>query len=168
VPNVKNCLHSITAELTVEDPTPNGAVVAQGGRFGGWTLYLNDGVPGYCHNWVDHEYYYVKATEALTPGRHTLRYKFAYDGGGPGKGGTGRLLVDGTVVAEDRIEHTCGYMFATTDALDIGRDTGAQVIDHYQSSGGQCTARIHRVTIDIGSDKYDDPDGTARALLARQ
>lgn len=168
VPSVKNCSHNVTAELTVGQAAPNGAVVAQGGRFGGWTLYLNDGIPGYCHNWVDHEYYYVKASEPLTPGPHTLRYEFAYDGGGPGKGGTGRLLVDGMAVAEGRIENTCGFMFATTDALDIGRDTGAQVIDHYQSPGGQCTATVHQVTLDVGAERHDDPDGTARAVLARQ
>ena len=168
VPNVKNCSHSITAEITVGDSVPNGAVVAQGGRFGGWTLYLNDGVPGYCHNWVDHEYYYVNSTEPLTPGRHTLRYEFDYDGGGAGKGGTGRLLVDAAMVAEGRIDNTCGYLFAATDALDVGRDTGAQVIDHYQSPDGRCTATVHHVTIDIGSERHDDPDGAVRVILARQ
>lgn len=103
----------------------NGAIVAQGGRFGSWTLYLDDGIPAYCHNWVDHEYYYVRATDPLTAGSHTVRFEFDYDGGGPGKGGNGRVLIDGQVVAQGRIENTCGYMFATSDGPDIG----APVID---------------------------------------
>jgi Sulfatase len=167
VPNVKNRSHTVTAEIDVAD-TADGAIVAQGGRFGGWTLYLNDGVPAYCHNWVDHEYYYVRATEALPAGRHTVRFEFDYDGGGPGKGGAGRLLVDGRLVGEGRIDNTCGYMYATTDGLDIGRDTGAPVIDHYQSAGGVCTADIHSVTIDIAVHADHDAVGLARAILARQ
>ena len=48
------------------------------------------------------------------------------------------------------------------------RDGGAQVIDHYQSPDGRCTATVHHVTIDIGSERHDDPDGAARVILARQ
>jgi hypothetical protein len=48
------------------------------------------------------------------------------------------------------------------------RDTGAQVIDQYQSPDGRCTATVHHVTIDIGSERHDDPDGAARVILARQ
>ena len=169
LPDVKNRSHTITAEVTVGDEPPNGAIVAQGGRFGGWTLFLNDGVPGYCHNWVDHERYYVRATTPLPPGRHTVQYVFDYDGGGTGQGGEGRLLVDEHVVGTARIERTCGYMFATTDALDIGRDTGAQVIDHYGTATpeGRCTADVHQVRIDIDVESHDDPQGKARAILAQ-
>jgi len=158
----------VTAEVTIDATPANGAVVAQGGRFGGWTLYLNDGVPGYCHNWVDHERYYVRATERLAPGDHTLRYEFDYDGGGPGKGGSGRLYVDGMLVGEGRIDNTCGYMFATTDSLDVGRDTGAQVIDHYGSVGGVFTATVRSVTLEVAADVHEDAAGKSQALLARQ
>lgn len=168
VPNVKNRSHTVTADLTIGGEPANGAVVAQGGRFGGWALYLNDGVPAYCHNWVDHEYYYVRAAQPLSPGRHALRFEFDYDGGGPGKGGTGRLLVDGMEVARGHIENTCGYMYSTTDGLDIGRDSGAPVIDHYQSPGGVCTATVHSVTLDISPQADHDPVGVARAVLMRQ
>lgn len=168
VPDVKNRSHTVTAEITVGDDPANGAVIAQGGRFGGWTIYLNDGVPAYCHNWVDHERYYVRGTAPLAAGQHTLRYEFDYDGGGVGKGGLGRLLVDGEQVAEARINNTCGYMFATTDALDVGRDTGAKVIDHYGSEGGVFTATVHQVTLDIAPDAHEDPEGYTKAVLARQ
>ena len=87
----------------------------------------------------------LTATEPLTAGKHTLRYEFAYDGGGPGKGGTGRIVVDGAAVAQGRIEHTCGYIFASTDALDVGRDTGAQVIDHYSALGYRTPAEYAAV-----------------------
>lgn len=167
VPNVKNRSHVVTAHISVTDAA-NGAIVAQGGRFGGWTMYLSDGVPAYCHNWVDHEYYYVRGTEALSAGTHTVSFEFDYDGGGPGKGGNGRLLVDGNVVGKGRIENTCGYMYATTDGLDIGRDTGAPVIDHYGSPDGRCTATVHSVTIDIAPHADHDPGGMAQAILARQ
>jgi arylsulfatase len=37
----------------------------------------------------------VVATDPLTPGKHTLRLDFAYDGPGIAKGGTSTLFVDG-------------------------------------------------------------------------
>lgn len=168
VPDVKNRSHTVTAEITVGDAPPNGAIVAQGGRFGGWTLYCNDGIPAYCHNWVDRRRYYVRGREALAAGRHILRYEFDYDGGGPGRGGQARLYVDNDLVGEARIDNTCGYLFATTDALDVGRDTGAGVIDHYGSAAGAFAATVHHVTLEVAAEVHDDLEGRARAHLARQ
>lgn len=124
------------------------------------------GVSAYCHNWVDHDNYSVKASEALTSGRHTIRFGFDYDGVGPGKGCGPRLLVDSTVVAKGRIENTYGYMYATTDGLDIGRDTGALMINGYGTERVICTAVLHRVTIDINPAAHPDPEGLARAKVA--
>ena len=63
--------------------------MAQGGRFGGWTLYVKDGVLKYVHNYVGIEEYPVVATEPLPAGPVTVQYKFTYEGGDEtGKGGT--------------------------------------------------------------------------------
>ncbi len=168
VPDVKNRSHTISAEVTIGDEPANGAIVAQGGRFGGWSLYVRDGVPAYCHNWVDHERYFVRGSAPLAPGRHTVAFEFDYDGGGAGRGGDGRLLVDGEEVGAGRIENTCGYLFATTDALDVGRDTGAQVVDDYGSPRGVFTAEVHSVTIDVDPQHHTDREGLAEAILKRQ
>ena len=50
--NVKNKSKTITAEVEVPKGGANGTVIAQGGRFGGWSLYVKDGVPAYDYNFL--------------------------------------------------------------------------------------------------------------------
>ncbi len=75
-------------------------ILAQAGRFGGWSLYLKDGKPTYTYNFLGLQRYTVAATQALPAGKATIRFEFAYDGGGLGKGGTGTIFVNGKKVAE--------------------------------------------------------------------
>jgi arylsulfatase len=89
VPNVKNTSFTVTARITLDDKPAQGAVLAQGGAFGGWCIYFKDGVPAYAHNWVGLERYIVRASRPVGPGDHTLAVRFAYDGGGAGQGWQG-------------------------------------------------------------------------------
>jgi len=104
--NVKNRSKTITAELEVPQGGANGTILAQGGRFGGWSLYVKDGVPAYAYNFLGLKQTSIVAGKPLAPGKATVKFDFAYDGGGPGKGGIGTLFVDGEKVAEGRIENT--------------------------------------------------------------
>src|SRR5438477_5365308 len=47
--NLKNKSHSITAEIIVPDGGAEGVIIAQGGEFAGWCLYLHGGKPAFCH-----------------------------------------------------------------------------------------------------------------------
>ena len=73
-------MDAVTADLEVHTGT-NGVVVAQGGRFGGWSLYVVDGVPAYAYNFVGRDLTTVRGSEPITPGRHDLVVRFEYDGG---------------------------------------------------------------------------------------
>ena len=97
--NVKNKSKTITAEVEVPQGGANGTIIAQGGRFGGWSLYVKDGVPGYDYNFLGMQRSSVVGTGKLAPGKATIRFDFAYDGGGPGKGGMGTLFVNDQQVA---------------------------------------------------------------------
>ncbi|MDL2400713.1 hypothetical protein [Rhizobium mayense] len=57
--------------------------------------------------------------------------KFAYDGGGIGKGATATLLVDEKQVAEGKIPQTIGVRFSLDETFDIGQDTGTPVLEEY-------------------------------------
>ena len=96
--NLKNRSHTITAEVEVAEGQTDGVIVAQGGRFAGWSLYVKDGVLKYVHNFFDFEYSYVEASETLPAGRVNVRYHFSFDGGQPGAGGTGTLHVNDVLV----------------------------------------------------------------------
>ncbi|HEY9199745.1 MAG TPA: arylsulfatase [Gammaproteobacteria bacterium] len=148
--NVKNRSKTITAEIEVPANGANGTVLAQGGRFGGWSLYVKDGVPAYDYNFLGLQRSSIAATRPLAPGKATLRFDFAYDGGGPGKGGMGSLFVNGEKVAQGRIEHTQPGMFSADETADVGIDLGTPVVEAIGAEAkSRFTGRIDKVTVEV-------------------
>lgn len=86
--NLKNASHTITAYVDVPEGGADGVLLAQGGKFGGWSFYIKDGRPTYEYNWLGLKRYKIAADKPLASGKATLQFDFAYDGGGIGKGGT--------------------------------------------------------------------------------
>ena len=170
--NVKNRSHVITAKVLIPEGGAKGVIVVQGGRFAGWSFYVADNRLAYCLSWFDAERYYVKADDPLPTGEITVQYQFDFDGGTPGAGGTGKLLVKGDVVAEGRIEKTVPFIFSADETLDIGKDDASPVTDEYPPGAGSAfTGGIEWVQIDIGEDDVshmEDPEQTYRRILARQ
>ena len=64
------------------DGGANGVIIAQGGEFGGWSLYLRDGAPRYCYNLFGLERFHVGADQPVPSGTHQVRMEFANDGNG--------------------------------------------------------------------------------------
>jgi arylsulfatase len=86
-PNVKNRSLTITADVEIPAGGANGVILAQGGRFGGWTLYMKGGKPIYTYNFIGLQRFTVTGTQPIPQGKATVRFEFAYDGGGVAKGG---------------------------------------------------------------------------------
>ncbi|MBK9245400.1 MAG: arylsulfatase [Burkholderiales bacterium] len=148
--NVKNRSKTITAEVEVPDGGGNGTVIAQGGRFGGWSLYVKDGVPAYDYNFLGLQRTSIAAAQKLVPGVATLQFRFDYDGGGPGKGGKGTLLVNGQKVAEGRIEHTQAGIFSADETADVGIDLGTPVVEAIGAEAkSRFTGHIPKVTLQV-------------------
>ena len=76
--NVKNRSKTITATVDVPEGGGHGTILAQAGRFGGWSLYMKDGVPAYRYNFLGQETYTVSAPAPLPKGTHEIRFEFAY------------------------------------------------------------------------------------------
>jgi arylsulfatase len=168
VPNVKNTSFTVTAKITLDGTPAQGAVIAQGGAFGGWCLYFKDGVPAYSHNWVGLERYIVRAGQPVGTGEHTLKVKFAYDGGGAGKGGNITILCDDKEIGSGRVEKTVPGVFSFDDFLDVGADTGEPVVEDYAERGGVFTGKIANVVIDIAAESFHDAELVVRAKAAKQ
>jgi len=160
--DLKNKSHTITAEVEIPKQGANGALLAQGGRFGGWSLYIKDGKPTYTYNWLGLERYTVSAKQALPAGKATIRFEFAYDGGGLGRGGTGTLFVNGKKVAAGRIEKTQFAIFSVDDAADVGADEGTPVTESYKVPF-KFTGTIASVTIDLKDVKAAEHEETEHA-----
>ena len=147
--NVKNRSMSITAELVIPESGANGVILTQGGRFGGWSLYVKDGKPAYVYNWLGLERFTVAAPDALPSGSVTVVLDFAYDGGGFGKGGLATLSVNGEPVAEGRIEKTQPFIFSADETADVGLDNQTPVAEGIGVGRDETrfTGKIHHVTL---------------------
>jgi len=160
--NVKNRSHTITAEVEIPKKGAKGVILAQAGRFGGWSLYVKDGKPMFTYNWLGLQRYTVAAKQALPAGKATIRFEFAYDGGGVGKGGTGKLFVNGKNVATGRIERTQGGVFSVDEGADVGADEGTPVTEAYKVPF-KFTGKIYSVTIELKDMKKADHDEAEQA-----
>jgi arylsulfatase A-like enzyme len=147
--NSKNRSHNITAEVTIPPGGANGVILSQAGRFGGWSLYLKEGKPMYAYNYLGLKVEKVAATEAVPAGNATIRFEFAYDGGGLGKGGVGTILVNGKKVAEGRIERTQAMIFSADEGADVGQDGETNVTDDYKEGDNKFTGKIRKVTVEL-------------------
>jgi arylsulfatase len=149
-PNVKNRSKTITAEIEVPAGGGNGTLIAQGGRFGGWSLYVKDGVPGYDYNFLGLQRTSIVSPKKLAPGKAELRFEFDYDGGGPAKGGKGTLFVNGEKVAEGRIERTQPGIFSADETADVGIDLGTPVVEAIGAEAkSRFTGRIPKLTVQV-------------------
>ena len=169
---IKNKSHAVTAQLTVPDGGVSGVVVAQGGAFGGFSLYATDGGrPAYCYNLFGLQRFKVYGEEPIPAGDHQVRMEFAYDGGGLGKGGTVTLYVDGVKVGDGRVEGTVPMLFSADETTDVGSDSATPVSDDYGPKTSRFSGRVRWVQIDLDVDDHDhliSPEERLRIAMSRQ
>ena len=169
--SIKNRSFSVTAEVDVPAGGAEGVLIAQGGRFGGWSLYVHHGHAKFVYNLLGLHEFAVAADIPVPAGVHQVRMEFAYDGGGLAKGGDVTLYHDGTQVGTGRVAATQPMIFSADETTDIGYESGTTVTPDYTAATSRFTGRIHWVQIDLGSDDHDhfiDPDERLRVALARQ
>jgi arylsulfatase len=156
-PNVKNKSHTLTVDVEIPKGGADGVLIAAGGIVGGYALFVKNGTPIYEYNYFTVERFRIAGKEKLTPGKHTIRFEFRYDGGGVGKGGTGTLFVDGKEAARGRIEKTVLGRFSADETFDTGEDTGSPASELYKSPfrfGGT----IRKIEIDLAPEKLGAAD----------
>jgi arylsulfatase len=169
--DVKNRSFTVTASVeAAPQGATNGVIVAQGGRFGGWALYLKQGRAKFVYNLLGIQSFVTEADRELPSGRHQIRAEFAYDGGGLAKGGTVTLFLDGEPMGTGRVDATQPVIFSADETTDIGDDYGTPVSADY-GAPSRFDGRIELVQIDIGDDDHNhliDPEVLARVAISRQ
>jgi arylsulfatase len=144
-----NRSYSITADIEVPAKgAKEGVVVASGGYFAGFSMYLQQGKPKFTYNYFGSKYTTLEGKNALPAGKASLRYEFAYDGGGLGKGGAAKLYANDVLVAEKRIDATVPLGFSADETLDVGIDTGTPAADTYTGTF-PFTGKIGTVTFNL-------------------
>jgi hypothetical protein len=147
--NIKNRSFSINADVQIPDGGANGVIIAQAGRFGGWSLYLKEGRPTFVYNFLGLQEFKVSAQDAVVAGKANVRMNFDYDGGGMGKGGMASIQVNGQKVASGRIEHTQGMIFSADETAGVGMDDATPVTTDYKERDNSFTGKILKVAIDV-------------------
>jgi arylsulfatase len=147
--NIKGRSHTLTAGIEVPAAGADGVIIAQAGRFGGWSLYMKGGRMHHVYNFGGLQRTVVSSPQALAPGRHTVRYEFVYDGGPPGSGGISRLSVDGGPAAEARVPRTMPFAYSADEGVDVGTDNETPVTEEYKERSNKFTGRIHTVTVEL-------------------
>ncbi|MGH3446838.1 MAG: sulfatase-like hydrolase/transferase, partial [Nocardioidaceae bacterium] len=151
--NTKNRSHTVTASITVADGAgvdgTDGVIIAQGGRFGGWSLYVHDGRLCYAYNCYGRDLTIVRAPSPLSAGPHEVCMVFTYDGGPPGSGTSITLYDEGEQVGSARVEQTTAYYFSFDETLNIGRDPGTPVSEDYPPRENDFGGAIDWVRVDL-------------------
>jgi hypothetical protein len=171
VVSIKNKSFSVTAEIDVRDGGAEGVIIAQGGRFGGWAVYVKDGCLKFAYNVLGIQEFTAVGSSPIPAGTHQVRMEFAYDGGGLAKGGDVTLFHDGVEVGKGRIEATQPMIFSADETTDIGYESGTTVTADYGTATSRFTGKLHWVQLDVGvddNDHYIDPEERLRVAMARQ
>jgi arylsulfatase len=171
--NIKNKSFAVTADLEVPTKGAEGVIIAQGGRFGGWSLYAKAGQAKFHYNVLGIKSFGIEATKPIPAGETQVRMEFAYDGGGMGKGGDVTLYYGGKEVGKGRVEQTQGFIFSADETTDIGYESGTTVSPDYTAHNSKFNGKINWVQIDLGKDAEDadhfiDPEERIRVAMARQ
>ena len=165
-PNILEKSYTITAEVEIPEGGAEGMIVTEGGRFGGYGLFLSKGELGigrgkvvFLYNLLDLKRTTWEGPE-LSAGKHTIVFDFKFDGPGLGKGGTGVLSVDGKEVAKNSMEHTTPIMFPEDEDFDVGQDTRTPLalIEYRYDCPFKFTGKINKLTFDLGPAQYTEAE----------
>jgi arylsulfatase len=165
-PNILERSYTITAEVEIPEGGAEGMIVTEGGRFGGYGLFLSKGELGvgrgkvvFLYNLLDLKRTMWEGPE-LSPGKHTIVFDFKIDGPGFGKGGTGVLSVDGKEVAKNSLEHSTPIMFPEDEDFDVGQDTRTPValLEYRYDVPFKFTGQINKLTFDLGPARYTEAE----------
>ena len=164
-PRILDKSYTITAEVEIPDGGAEGMIVTEGGRFGGYGLFLSKGEFGvgrgkvvFLYNLLDLKRTTWEGPE-LEPGRHIIVFDFKSAGEGLGKGGTGVLSVDGKEVARNSMDHTTPVTFPEDETFDIGQDTrtGVALVEYRYDVPFKFTGKIDKLTFKL------EPEQDAKA-----
>lgn len=147
--NIKRQHHTITAEIEVPEGGGEGVLIAQAGRFGGWSLYMKGGRAHHVHNYGGLEWFTVSSEDVLSPGKHVVRYEFVPSSPKPGDGGVSRLWIDEKPAGEAKVGRTMPFAYSADEGVDVGMDNETPVTEEYKQGATRFNGRIQKITVEV-------------------
>jgi arylsulfatase len=180
-PSLLNTSYTITADIDMPQAGGDGSIVAEGGRFGGYGMYVLKGRPVFTWNLLGLSRVRWEGPQALSPGKHTIVFDFKYDGlgfatlafnnmSGIGRPGTGTLTTDGKIVSTQKMDRSVPLILPVDETLDIGSKTGTPVDDRDYQIPFTFTGKLNKLTISVEPPKLtpDDEKKLSDAYRAAQ
>lgn len=154
-PDVTRRAHRISAEIET-DGRSGGVIIANGGRYGGFSLFVKDGRLVYEANAHGNRSGRIVSSQPLAKGRHTVAFEFTPEAGTPPPAaqpgqpavavpGVGRLSIDGVAAGEGRIAK---IVYGPYESLDIGADLGSPVSTDYRTPFA-FTGKLAKVKVEL-------------------
>ena len=168
-PSILNRSFTITADVDVPQGGGNGIIVTEGGRQGGYALYLLNGVPVFDYNLLmllQARWAPEASLPPLSAGKHTIVFDFTYDGPGIAKSGTGVLKVDGSEVRTLKVPKTVPFLLPVAETFDVGLDTRTGVNDLDYQVPFEFNGTITQVTFNLGPTQLAAPEQEAASAAA--
>jgi arylsulfatase len=163
--NVRNRSHTITADVEIPGAGAEGVLLAQGSALGGYALFVQGGRLHYVHNFCALREDRISSSTPLTPGEHTLAFRFTKEGEHKG---AGALLIDGRPVGETAIDPFTRTRFSLTgDGLWCGYHTGLPVCRDYRAPF-RFTGTLRRVVVEVQGEPFSDPQADAEMAITSQ
>lgn len=153
--DTKNRSFEIVAEVETQANATDGVIISQGGRFGGWSLYVHEGKPVYTYNYLGLQNFTVTGDDPLPVGQATIKLEFAYDGGmtngrpNLGAGGNATLYINDQQVATGRVEKTQYAIWSADETANVGMDRETSVSADYTEETSRFQGAIDHVTITV-------------------
>jgi arylsulfatase A-like enzyme len=164
-PSILNKSYTITAEVDVPEGGGDGMIVTEGGRWGGFGLYILKGKPVYNYNFLMLAQFRWEGEQPLTAGKHTIVFDFKVDGPGIAKGGAGVLKVDGQEVAARKIPRTIPFLIPGDETFDVGVDTRTPVNDKDYQVPFPFKGKINKLKFNLGPVRLSAED---RKIMAER
>jgi arylsulfatase len=144
-PPTKNRSHSITASMETDGKT-DGVIVACGGYFGGYTLYVKNNILIYSYNYLDEKYFNIQATQPLTPGKHQIKMVYEKQAGNTGKV---TLFIDQAKRGEGIIGKVILSKYSVSEPFDVGADNGGAVNREAYHAPFKFTDKLDKVVFQL-------------------
>lgn len=147
-----------------------GVIVAQGSRFGGYSLFVKGGRLYYVYNFLGIPPEQRLVCDAPKLGKHVVGVEFVKERITEQLECLGRmtLYVDEEPVAHAAFRTQTGRYALCGEGLCIGRDSGDAVSSEYKPQFPFSGGRVVKVVFDVADDVYIDLERQLAAAMARE
>jgi arylsulfatase A-like enzyme len=168
-PNIRNRSYTIAVEATIDTEEAGGVLLAQGARFGGHALYIQDGKLKYVYNFVGLQEQVVESNGTIPTGHHVFSASFEREGDAMPAEGTLTLHVGEEAVGEGRIKTQPGKFSIAGEGLNVGKDSGERVTDDFpgEAPWAFVGGTIVKAVIDVSGEPFVDLANEAKMAYAR-